>query len=103
MLDVLANVSRHYRQKKWEAMIDKMNEFNTKDEQDIALQGLIDVHKPKNCKKTMSNADIQTKSKSKNYRFKSNTFEYHIELKNRRPVCRFAFQFFLGITKKRIE
>lgn len=86
-----------------EAMIEKMNAFTNKNEQDIFLQGLIEVRHPKNCKKRMSETDLQTKSKSKVRRIKLNVFEYHIEFNNRQAVCRVAFQSFFGVTKKRVE
>lgn len=84
-------------------MIEKLNNFKSKNEQDIFLQGLIDVGKPSNCKKRMSDVELDSKSKSKKHKFKTNIFSYRIEYNNRQNVCRAAFQSFYGISKKRVE
>lgn len=61
------------------------------------------MHQAKNCKKRMSDTGLQTKSKSKMHRFKSNTLEYYTELNNRQLLVVSHFNLCLLLPKKELS
>lgn len=82
-----------------EIILNRINEFLTKDEQDIYLQALIDILPVKDKSKRQAIDMIGKKPKPKTYSFK-----YYIEIDgNKKMICKKAFLNLHGVTDKRVK